>query len=120
MPHEPPTYRTLIAWQLAMDLSVEAYRITCSLPTSERYGLTSQIRRASASVPANIAEGYGRGSKNEFRRFLDIANGSLKELETHIELAVRVNLWQPSDILYTLSLADRVGAVLRKLRETLR
>ncbi len=119
MAQPPRTHRTLIAWQLAMDLAAESYRLAGALPPTERYGLASQIRRAGASIPANIAEGYGRTTKPEFRRYTEIANGLLKELETHLELAVRVQLFEAAAIIPAMVLADRAGAVLRKLRESL-
>ncbi len=84
------TYRDLVAWQLGMDLAQLVYRITAGFPDSERFGLTAQLRRSSVSVPANIAEGFGRGGKVEFRRFLEIARGSLFESQTHAELARRL------------------------------
>ena len=110
MAQPPRTHRTLIAWQLAMDLAAESYRLAGALPPTERYGLASQIRRAGASIPANIAE---------VRRYTEIANGLLKELETHLELAVRVQLFEAAAIIPAMVLADRAGAVLRKLRESL-
>jgi len=72
--------KDLRVWQIGMDLSVSCYRFTESFPKAERYGLTSQIRRASVSVPANIAEGYGRASTGDYQRFLRIAHGSLSEV----------------------------------------
>jgi four helix bundle protein len=84
------SHRDLIAWQRAMDLVVAVYQATKSYPKDELYGLTNQTRRAAASVPANIAEGQGRRSKKEFCQFLSNARGSLLELDTHLELAVRL------------------------------
>jgi four helix bundle protein len=84
------SHRDLIAWQKAMNLTVEIYQITKNFPKDELYGLTSQIRRCSASVAANIAEGQGRRLSGEFKQFLGNARGSLLELDTHIELAFRV------------------------------
>ena len=84
------SYRELVAWQKAMDLTAEVYRITKSFPNDELYGITSQLRRASVSVPANIAEGQGRQTTGEFRQFLGHARGSLLETETHILLAMRL------------------------------
>lgn len=84
------SHRDLIAWQKAMDLVVHVYGLTKSFPREEVYGLTSQIRRAAASIPANIAEGQGRRSKTEFRQFLGHARGSLLELDSHLELALRL------------------------------
>lgn len=75
------SYRELLVWQKAMELALLAYRLTEGFPRRELYGLVAQIRRASVSVPSNIAEGYGRGSRKEYLQFLWIAQGSLKELE---------------------------------------
>jgi four helix bundle protein len=85
-------YRELKVWQAAMDLAERCYLMTKSFPKDELFGMTSQIRRAAASVPANIAEGQGRQSTKEFLRFLSIARGSLMELETHLILCQRVRL----------------------------
>lgn len=84
------SHRDLIVWQKAMDLVTAVYRATENLPKTELYGLTSQIRRAAASVPANIAEGQGRRLKGEFLQFLGNARGSLLELDTHLEIAHRL------------------------------
>ena len=75
-----------------MDIAAEVYRLTRAWPKEELYGLTSQTRRAAASVPANIAEGYGRQSSASYSQFLKIARGSLLELETHLLLAERIGL----------------------------
>jgi len=87
MSHEIRTFRDLIAWQKAMLLCNCVYALSASFPDSERFGLTSQIRRAVVSIPSNIAEGYGRRRKQDYLRFLDIARGSLFEVETQLELA---------------------------------
>jgi len=84
------SHRDLIVWQKAMDLVVLIYKATEAFPKHELYGLTSQLRRAAASIPANIAEGQGRRSKPEFCQFLGNARGSLLELDTHLELALRL------------------------------
>jgi four helix bundle protein len=80
-------FRDLQVWQKAHRLALGIYRATAAFPREELYGLTSQIRRASASVPANLAEGCGRNSEKELRRFLEIAMGSASELEYHLLLA---------------------------------
>jgi four helix bundle protein len=91
----PPTklqiksHRDLVAWQKSMDLVEAVYSASKSFPKEELYGLTSQLRRAAVSVPANIAEGQGRRSKREFQQFLGNARGSLLELDTHLGLALR-------------------------------
>lgn len=83
----PLTVQKLKIWQKSMDLVEACYRISLGFPRDERFGLLSQIKRAATSIPANIAEGYGRWNVREFARFLAIANGSLRELETHILIA---------------------------------
>ncbi len=80
-------YKKLAVWEKAHRLTLDIYRITASFPNSEQYGLTGQIRRSCSSIPANIAEGSGRGGDTELARFLRIATGSASELEYHILLA---------------------------------
>ena len=82
-----------------MDISVEVYQLTAGFPTQEIYGLTNQIRRASNSVSLNIAEGHGRNSTKSYVNFLNIANGSLNELESGLMLSVRLNFLKDSDLL---------------------
>ena len=84
------SYRELIAWQKAMDLVVAMYRASADFPREELYGLTSQLRKASISIPSNIAEGQCRWSTREFTHFLSIAHGSLGEVETQMLLAQRL------------------------------
>ncbi len=81
------SYRDLKVWQQAMQLAKGCYELTRRFPRDELFGLTSQIRRAAASVPANIAEGNGRQNRGEYIHSLRIAQGSLKELETHLILS---------------------------------
>jgi four helix bundle protein len=90
-PGEPiRTYRDLVAWQVGMDLAEKVYHATGLFPATEKFGLTSQMRRSAVSVAANVAEGYGRGRRLEFVRYLEISRGSLFELQTHAELARRL------------------------------
>ena len=84
------TYRDLEAWKAAMDLVESIYTLTRQFPDEERYGLTSQIRRAAVSIPSNIAEGYGRVHRGDYVRFLSIARGSLCEVETQMLLSIRL------------------------------
>ena len=81
------TFRDLLIWQRAMDFVVLIYKCTDSFPDTEKFGLVSQLRRAAISLPSNIAEGYGRNSGGDFNRFLNIAMGSLFEIQTQIELS---------------------------------
>jgi len=109
------SYRDLVVWQKGMDLAAECYRLTKGFPKEELYGITSQIRRAAVSVPANIAEGHGREHRSEFIRFLQIAQGSLKELETHLILAARVLLTTEAEIQPILEQCDQLGRQLHSL-----
>jgi four helix bundle protein len=81
------SYRNLIVWQKSMKLVTEIYKVTKSFPSEELYALTSQLRRCAISIPSNIAEGYGRNSTLDYKRFLRIAVGSIFELQTQIEIA---------------------------------
>ena len=114
------SYCELRVWQRGMDLAEACYTLTTGFPSEERFGMTSQIRRAAAAIPANIAEGYGRGSRPDYIRFVRIANGSLKELETHLLLALRIKLVDEDRIAPVLALADELGAMLHKLMNALR
>lgn len=91
----PRSYRKLFVWQKSRELTSEMYRITECFPDREKFGLTSQIRRAATSICANIAEGQGRLTKGEFRHFLGIARGSLLELETHVAIAFDLGFLTP-------------------------
>jgi four helix bundle protein len=83
-------HKRLLAWQKSMDLVVEIYELTRTFPRDEIYGLTSQVRRASVSVPSNISEGAAGRSVTQFRNFLSVAIGSLNEISTQLEIAYRV------------------------------
>ncbi|KAB2849633.1 MAG: four helix bundle protein [Hyphomicrobiaceae bacterium] len=113
------SYRDLRVWQLAMDLAVDAYKLTTSFPADERYGMSSQIRRSAASVPANVAEGYGRDNRGMYVQQLRIAQGSLKELETHILLAQRIGILSEEEARPALDQCDDVGRMLRSLIRSL-
>jgi four helix bundle protein len=89
------SYQDLTVWQKAMDLAELCYHLTKTFPPEERYGMVSQIRRSATSIPANIAEGWGRGTTREYLQFLRVAQGSVKELETHLLLCQRVGLTNP-------------------------
>ena len=114
------SYRELVAWQKAMDLTAEVYRITKTFPGDELYGITSQLRRAAVSVPANIAEGQGRQTTGEFRQFLGHARGSLLETETHIFLAMRLRYIPEAAGEELLKKTSEVGKVLNGLMASLR
>jgi len=86
------SYKSLDVWQKSMDLAEDCYRATSEFPRDEIYGMTVQMRRAAVSIPANIAEGYGRDQTGPYIQFLRIANGSARELETHLILSGRIGL----------------------------
>jgi four helix bundle protein len=113
------SHRDLIVWQESMNLAVGVYKLAKVFPREELYGLTSQVRRASASVPANIAEGYGRESTGSYIQALRIAQGSLKELETHLVLSVRVEVAAEDSVAPLLDNAEVVGKMLRSLIRSL-
>jgi four helix bundle protein len=115
VPPSIQSHRDLIVWRKSMDLAVTAYRLTDSFPVHERYGLTSQIRRSCASVPANIAEGYGRESAGAYTQQLRVAQGSLKEFETHVELAHRIGMIDKPALSSILSSSEEIGKMLRSL-----
>ena len=118
-PAKIKSHRDLIVWRKAMDLVVLVYKATEAFPKYELYGLTNQIRRAASSIPANIAEGQGRRSKTEFRQFLGNARGSLLELDTHLELALRLNYLTTSQYDRIHRDLEEVGRILNGLLRSL-
>ena len=112
-------YRELIVWQKAMDLVIEAYRLTRAFPREELYGLTNQVRRAAVSIPSNIAEGQARQSKAEFRNFLSIAQGSRAEVETQLTIAMRLDYITNEDARPSLSLLIEIQKMLATLLKRL-
>ena len=110
------SYKDLVVWQKAMDLSVAIYQMTKTFPKDEMFGLTSQMRRAAVSIASNIAEGEGRKSKKEFSHFLAIALGSKAELETQMLLCERVGLVEKDVSLSTQSLLNEIGKMLACLK----
>jgi len=112
-------YQDLLAWQKAMDLVEVGYRLTKQFPKEESFALTSQLRRALVSVPSNIAEGEGRNSPAEFSRFLNIAHGSLREVETQLLIAQRLNYLSDADLKSALALASEAGRLIQGLRRSL-
>ena len=113
------SYRDLRVWQESMELAQGCYRLTRAFPREETFGLSSQIRRSAASVPANIAEGYGLENTRMFIRQLRVAQGSLKELETHLLLAERVGATAIGTTESLLAKCEAVGKMLRLLIRSL-
>ncbi len=116
----PKSHRDLIVWQKAMTLAVAVYRLADAFPRSEQFGLTSQVTRAAVSIPANIAEGRGRTGLREFANFLSIARGSLAELDTLLDFAVRLGYLTEADLVEPMSLIDEVGRMLTTMGKRLR
>jgi four helix bundle protein len=114
------SYKDLIIWQKAMDLAENIYQITGAFPKAELYSLTDQMRRAAVSVVSNIAEGKGRDSRQEFLHFLAIAQGSLTELETQIQLSIRLSYFSDDTAAKALSLCDEIGRMINSMRAKLK
>ncbi|HZT50075.1 MAG TPA: four helix bundle protein [Hyphomicrobiaceae bacterium] len=114
------SYRDLVVWQKAMRLGAEAYRLSRLLPKAEEYRLTSQLLRAAASVPANIAEGHARGTRKDYAHFISIARGSLAETETILLLLVDVELLSNERVQAALALSAEIGRMLNGLPARLR
>ena len=112
-------YTELFAWQKAIDLVEVVYGPSAAFPREEVYGLTAQVRRAVVSVPSNIAEGQGRWSTGEFIQFLGIANGSLREVETQVYIAVRLKFVGQQDAAPVFSLATEVCRLIYGLKNSL-
>jgi len=93
------THKDLEVWKRSIDLVIKIYGLSKKIPSDEKYGLISQIKRSSVSVPSNIAEGAGRSSKKEFIRFIDIANGSLSELETQLFIIDKLGFSSTNEII---------------------
>lgn len=113
-------FHNLAVWERSVELTVCIYQITKSLPREEVYGLTSQMRRASVSIASNIAEGRGRLNVPEFRQFLAIAQGSLFELRTQLEVAKRLGLIKPEYLHKAQSLCEEVSKMLSSFIQVLR
>ena len=106
------SFRELVVWQRAMQLTVAVYKLSQDLPREEMFGLTSQMRRSAVSVPSNIAEGHSRLNTAEFRQFLGIARGSNSELQTQLEIAKTLGYSNPNSIGTAEKLSHEVGRML--------
>jgi len=113
-------YKELQVWQKAVAFVTETYKTTQGFPGEERFGLTAQIRRAVTSVPANIAEGWGRASTKEYVQFLIVARGSLLELETHLIVARNLGYLNQAQLEAAQSRIEEIGKMLNSLIESLR
>ncbi len=112
-------YRDLIVWQKAMDLVEAIYRTTAGFPREEIYGLTSQLRRAAVSIPSNIAEGNGRNTTRDYLNFLGMAYGSIKEVETQVLIAERLQYVPSSDSNRLVQMTTEIARLLSGLMNSL-
>jgi four helix bundle protein len=109
------SYKDLEVWQLALELVKEVYRVTGNFPSSEKFGLTQQIRRSAISIPSNIAEGQFRNSSKEFKQFLSISLGSAAELETQLIIAKEIDYLAIDKFNSLLDTLERIMKMLKKL-----
>jgi four helix bundle protein len=119
LPEVVASYKDLFVWQRSMDLVVTVYEITAGLPDSEQFGLISQLRRCTVSIPSNIAEGYGRQRTGEYRHHLLISRGSLLELETQLLLCQRLNYLSEHELAFVFNeiteISKMLGSLISKL-----
>jgi four helix bundle protein len=115
------SYRDLNVWQNGMDLVEDVYKIAANFPKEEKYGLTSQVRRCAVSIPSNIAEGFMRQSTKEYIQFLYISLGSLGELDTQMEIAVRLSFMEAQKDLNekTLLVRKQLFGLIKSLKSKL-
>lgn len=113
------SYQNLVAWQRAMELVTDVYKVTSAFPKEEVYGLTSQLRRAAVSVPSNIAEGQGRKGNGEFKHFLRLSLGSLMEVETQIMISERLGYLNPDSAQTLLRDPGELGRIMNGLIKSL-
>jgi len=109
------SYRDLEVWKLSIDFVKKVYQVTYNFPASEKFGLINQIRRATVSIPSNIAEGQGRNSTKEFKQFLAISLGSLAELETQLIIAKEIDYLTQNGLDALLSPLDRIRKMIKGL-----
>src|SRR6266566_3579857 len=113
------SYRDLRVWKTSVELALEVYRITESFPQSERFGLTSQLRRAAVSVASNIAEGHARSTRGEYRHLLSVARGSAIEAEVQLFLAEQIGYVQSSTLVKARDYCDAISRMITKLKRAL-
>ena len=112
-------FRQLAVWNKSIDLVEEVYHLAKLLPDAERFSLADQLRRASVSIPSNIAEGHGRSTTKEYLRFLSIAQGSKNELETQLYICVRLGYLNETQISKAVSLCDEIGKMISSITNKL-
>ena len=118
-PMRVQSYRDLKVWNTAVQLTLEVYRITESFPQSERFGLTTQMRRSAVSVASNIAEGHARSTRGEYRNFLSVARGSAIEIEVQLFLAEQLGYVQPRVLIKARDHCDAISRMITNLKRSL-
>jgi four helix bundle protein len=113
------SYRDLKVWNIAVELTLEVYRITDSFPPSERFGLTSQLRRAAVSIASNIAEGHARNTRGEYRSFVSFARASAIEVEVQLYLSERLGYVPPSTLIKARDHCNSISRMLTNLKRAL-
>jgi len=113
------SFRDLLVWQRAMQLTVAIYRLSSGFPREEQYGLSSQVRRSAVSIPSNIAEGQGRLNVGEFKQFLGIARGSNFEVQTQLEIARELGFGEPALLDKAEELSHEVGKMIYGLLQSI-
>jgi len=113
-------HKKLDVWKMAMDLVFDVYRVTKNFPMEEKFSLTDQLRRAAVSIPSNIAEGASRNTKKEFANFLYMAQGSLSELDTQSEIALKLGYVESKDFENLELKMDRIGRMITGLIKSVR
>jgi four helix bundle protein len=113
------SYRDLRVWNSAISLVLEVYRLTDTFPRAERFGLTSQLRRAVVSVPSNIAEGHSRSTRGEFKNSLSVARGSVAEVEVQLTLAMELGFVQSPALARALDYCDAISRMITNLKRAL-
>jgi four helix bundle protein len=114
------SHKKLDIWIFSLDLVVKIYDLTSGFPKEELFGLTSQLRRASVSVSSNIAEGLSRSSKLEKIRFLEISRSSLVEIDTQLEIALKLNLYDKNELVEIEKLLDSLFAMITSLKKKIK
>ena len=109
------SYRDLIVWRKSVNMVTLVYTLTKHFPSDEKFGLTSQVKRSSVSIPSNIAEGYGRNYTKDYARFLQISRGSLFEMQTQLQIAVNLNFIMDKDLIEIKSLSIEIEKMLNVL-----
>ncbi len=114
------SHKDLDAWRLAVELATDVYHVTRTFPKEEQYGMSIQMRRSAVSIASNIAEGAARQSRKEFLQFIHIALGSVSELDTQLEIALRANLTGLESMQRLQATAMRINQMLRGLARSMR